>query len=136
MGPLAWSLFFLISVLTLNIRVKTLIRKVAWHLLKVWGELFKRCFLWVKAFFYDNQFFLVAIERGKYLIPSRTQKSSLSSPMVLYARVWESRSLPGFFTHPFKATWKGFFLLSRQRQNHFFIIFCFIARVYLYSKYG
>jgi hypothetical protein len=39
----------------------------------------------------------VAIEKGKYLIPSRTQKSSPSSPMVLYTRVWESRSLPSFF---------------------------------------
>ena len=40
--------------------------------------------------------FLVTLEKGKYLIPFRTQKSSPSSPMVLYTRVWESRSLPGF----------------------------------------
>ena len=40
--------------------------------------------------------FLVAIEKRKYLIPSRTQKSSSSSPMVLYTRVWKSRSLPSF----------------------------------------
>ena len=34
---------------------------------------------------------LVAIEKGKYLIPYRTQKSSPSSPMVLCTRVRESR---------------------------------------------
>ena len=36
----------------------------------------------------DKTLVLVAIEKGKYLIPYRTQKSSPSSPMVLYARVW------------------------------------------------
>src|SRR5476649_2895195 len=41
-----------------------------------------------------KKFILAALERGKYLIPFRTQKSSLSSPMVLHTRVWESRSLP------------------------------------------
>ena len=51
--------------------------------------------------FFDLKIFvLVAIEKGKYLIPSRTQKSSPSSPMVLYARVRESRSLPSFFFAP------------------------------------
>lgn len=41
---------------------------------------------------------LVAIERGTHLIPSRTQQLSPSSPMVLYARVWKSRTPPGFLS--------------------------------------
>ena len=45
----------------------------------------------------------MALEKGKYLIPFRTQKSSPSSPMVLHTRVWESRSSPSFFLphHPY-----------------------------------
>ncbi len=43
-----------------------------------------------------QKFCLVAMEKGKYLTPFRTQKSSPSSPMVLHTRVWESRSPPGF----------------------------------------
>lgn len=39
----------------------------------------------------------MTIEKGKYLNPFRTQKSSPSSPMVLHARVWKSRSSPSFF---------------------------------------
>ena len=39
----------------------------------------------------------MAMERGSHLIPSRTQKLSPSSPMVLHARVWKSRSLPDIF---------------------------------------
>ncbi len=44
--------------------------------------------------------FLVTIEKGNYLIPYRTQKSSPSSPMVLHARVWKSRASPVFFHEP------------------------------------
>ena len=42
----------------------------------------------------------MAIEKGIHLIPFRTQKLSPSSPMVLYTRVWESRSLPSFIFAP------------------------------------
>ena len=54
------------------------------------------------------------IEKGKYLIPSRTQKSSPSSPMVLHTRVWESRSPPGFSFARHMSAFAGlFFLLNR-----------------------
>lgn len=59
-------------------------------------EKLKRQFTLVKES--DKNLVLVAIEKRKYLIPSRTQKSSSSSPMVLYARVWESRSPPSFLS--------------------------------------
>lgn len=58
-------------------------------------------------------FCLVVIEKGVHLIPSRTQKLSPSSPMVLHARVWESRSLPSFSFTPVKYSsshFTGFFL--------------------------
>ena len=36
----------------------------------------------------------VIIAKVSYPIPSRTRKSSLSAPMVLCLKIWESRSLP------------------------------------------
>ena len=35
------------------------------------------------------------IAKGSYPIPFRTRKSSPSAPMVLYLKIWESRTLPG-----------------------------------------
>ena len=43
------------------------------------------------------KFCLVVTERGKHLNPSRTQQLRPSSPMVVYARVCESRTLPSPF---------------------------------------
>ena len=36
----------------------------------------------------------VIIAKGLYPIPFRTRKSSLSAPMVLCLKIWESRTLP------------------------------------------
>ena len=41
---------------------------------------------------------LVALEQGTQPIPFRTRPLSPASPMVLYTRVWESRTLPSFFS--------------------------------------
>ncbi len=54
-------------------------------------------------------FFLVTIEKEIYLIPSRTQKSSPSSPMVLRTRVWKSRTLPGFYSQSSRLCLELFF---------------------------
>ena len=40
--------------------------------------------------------FLVTIATDKHPIPFRTRTWKLLAPMVLYLKVWKSRSLPGF----------------------------------------
>lgn len=44
-----------------------------------------------------SEFSSVAKEEGRHLIPFRTQKLSLPSPMVLCTRAGESRTLPSIF---------------------------------------
>ena len=41
--------------------------------------------------------FLVTIATDKHPIPSRTRPWKLLAPMVLYLKIWKSRSLPGLF---------------------------------------
>ncbi len=65
---------------------------------------------------FADKFCLVTTEKGKYLNPFRTQKSSPSSPMVLHTRVWESRSLPSFFFSLSCLAAKAF-LFSGQKEK-------------------
>ena len=39
---------------------------------------------------------LVIIAKGPHPIPFRTRKLSPSAPMVLYLKIWKSRTLPGY----------------------------------------
>ena len=62
-----------------------------------------------------TSFYLVAMEKRVHLIPSRTQKLSSSSPMVLHTRVWKSRSPPSSFYFPlFVERRVGVFFWSAQ----------------------